>query len=129
MSVGATDPAFSAGRIDELQRENNVLKEQLRRFSTQANVAQGAYREAVAEKETAANLVHHVAVEERVTRAAVEAQSSAMNIASMVQFVNFLLLLVIALGLFAWLPGELGKRVNGPAPTSVTAPAGTTIVR
>lgn len=129
MSMGAVDPAFAAGRLDELQRENNQLKEQLRRLATQSTVAQGALREAVAEKETAANLVHHVAVEERATRAAVEVQSSAMNMAAIVQFVNFLLLLVISLGLFAWLPGEIGKRVNGPSPSAVVAPAGTTIVR
>lgn len=129
MSMGAVDPAFSAGRVEELQRENNLLKDQLRRYATQSTVAQGALREAVAEKETAANLAHHVSVEERATRAAVEVQSSAMSMAAIVQFVNFLLLLVISLGLFMWLPGEISNRVNGPAPTTITAPAGSTIVR
>lgn len=129
MSMGTVDPAFSAGQMEELKRENNLLKEQLRRLATQSTVAQGALREAVAEKETAANLVHHVAVEERATRAAVEVQSSAMNMAAIVQFINMLLLLVIALGLFAWLPGEIGNRVNGPKPNTVVAPSGTTIVR
>jgi len=129
MSMGTTDPAFSAGRLEELQRENNLLKEQLRRFSTQSTVAQGALREAVAEKETAANLAHHVAVEERATRAAVEMQGSAMNMAAVVQFINMLLLLAIALGLFAWQPTELGKRVNGPSPSAVVAPSGVTVVR
>jgi hypothetical protein len=121
MAMGASDPAFSAGRLEELQRENEELREQVRRLATHETVARGAISEAVHEKEATARMAHQVVVEERATRAAVEDQSSSLGWAVMLQILNFCLMLMILFGLFAWLPRELDHRVNASS-TTVVAP-------
>lgn len=127
MAMEASNPGFSAGRLEELQKENQLLREQLRRTAAQATVAHGAFQEAVQEKETTARLAHQVAVEERATRAAVAVQGNNLGLSLILQILNFMMLIVLLVGLFAWLPRELEARsgpstiVNTPAP-GVVAP-------
>ncbi len=129
MAMGAADPAYSAGRDDarlqELQRENETLREQLRRLAAQHTVARGALTEAAAEKDAAERIAHQVVVEERATRAAVEVAGSGISTTVVFQILNFFMLLVLLVGLFAWLPRAVADRI--PGPTTVTTP-GTVIV-
>lgn len=122
MAMGASSPGFMPGRLEELQRENELLREQLRRTATQATVARGAIQEAVYEKEATARLAHQVAVEERATRAAVEIQGSNIGLSVILQIANFLMLIVILVGLFVWLPREIEAR-SAPSTIVNTAPA------
>jgi hypothetical protein len=120
------DPGYEAGRIDELERENQSLREQLRQYAAQATVARGAIMEAATEKEATARMAHQAVVEERATRAAVEVQGSNIGFSVVLQIINFFLLLILTFGLFVWLPREVEARIPRPAPT-VVAPG--TIVR
>jgi hypothetical protein len=125
MAMGAPNPSYPAGRVDELQRENEELREQLRRFSAQHTVVRGAMQEAATEKEATARMAHQVAVEERATRAAVEVQSSNIGFAVILQILNFFLLLIMMFGLFVWLPREVENRI--PRPPVVAQPGTVTI--
>lgn len=123
----AMDPAGSGyvtGRVEELQRENETLREQLRRAGAQQTVARGALHEAVGEKEASARLAHQVAVEERATRAAVEVQSGNVGLSVILQILNFFMLLILLFGLFVWLPREVETRLK-PAVSVVNPSAGT----
>jgi hypothetical protein len=115
------------GRLEELQRENERLREQLRRAAAQATVATGAIQEAVQEKEATARIAHQVAVEERATRAAVEVQGSNLGLSLILQILNFMMLIVLLVGLFAWLPREIQAR-STPSTIVNTVPAPGTVV-
>jgi hypothetical protein len=128
MAMGASRPAIGTDRLAELQRENEELREQLRQYAAQATVARGAIREAVHEKEATAKIAHQVAVEEQATRTAVEVQGSNIGLAVIMNILNFFLLLILAVGLFAWLPREIENRV-APSQTVVTTPGSTVIPR
>ena len=112
MAMGASNPGYIPGRLEELQRENERLREQLRRTTAQATVATGAIQEAVQEKEATARIAHQVAVEERATRAAVEVQGSNLGLSLILQILNFTMLIIMLVGLFAWLPREIQARSN-----------------
>jgi hypothetical protein len=125
MAMEARQPAFNAGRLEEIQRENEELREQLRRYQAAQAVARGAILEATHEKDATARIAHQVAVEERATRTAVEVQAQNLNYSLILQVIHLLLLVVVAIGLFGWLPRELESRV----PQTVVAPsAGAPIV-
>jgi hypothetical protein len=121
----APDPAYEAGRITELERENETLREQLRQYAAQATVARGAISEATSEKEATARMAHQVAVEERATRAAVETQSSSLGLSVILQIITFFLVLIVAFGLFVWLPREVEARSG----KTVITPGGVTTVQ
>jgi hypothetical protein len=125
--MGASNPGFVPGRLEELQRENETLKEQLRRAAVQTTVARGAISDAITEKETTARLAHQVSVEERATRAAVEVQGNNIGFSVILQIMNFLMLIVLLVGLFVWLPREIQTRVT-PSAVVNTVPGGGTIV-
>lgn len=128
MAMGASKPGFAAGRVEELQRENEALREQLRRASIHNTVTQGAFQDALTEKETTARLTHQVAVEERATRAAVEVQGNNLGLSLVLQIMNFMMLIILLVGLFAWLPREIEGRsgpstiVNTPGQPGIVAP-------
>ena len=126
MSSDAASPLYTAGRMEELQRENEELREQLRKLAAQQTVTRGAVMGAAHEKEATARLAHHVVVEEQATRAAVQVQSSGINLSVILQVLNFFMLLVLLVGLFVWLPREIENRVGRPA--VVHSPPGGTIV-
>jgi hypothetical protein len=121
MAMGASSPGFSAGQVEELTRENAALREQIRRATATNTVAHGAFQEAVTEKETTARLAHQVAVEERATRAAVEVQGNNLGLSLVLQIMNFMMLIILLVGLFAWLPREIEAR-SGPSSTVITTP-------
>lgn len=121
MAMGAARPGYPAGRIEELQRENEELREQVRRYAAAQTVARGAIEEAAHEKDATARIAHQVTVEERATRTAVEVQGSSIGFGLVLTIVNFFILLLLAIGLFAWLPREMENRVR-PS-TVITAPA------
>jgi hypothetical protein len=125
--MGASNPGYVPGRLEELQRENERLREQLRRTAAQATVATGAIQEAVYEKEATARIAHQVAVEERATRAAVEVQGSNLGLSLILQILNFTMLVIMLVGLFAWLPREIQNRAT-PSTIVNTAPAPGTVV-
>lgn len=127
MAMGASNPGFVPGRLEELQRENERLREQLRRTAAQATVATGAIQGAVQEKEATARIAHQVAVEERATRAAVEVQGSNLGLSLILQILNFMMLIVMLVGLFAWLPREIEAR-STPSTVVNTAPVPGTVV-
>jgi hypothetical protein len=127
MAMGASNPGYVPGRLEELQRENERLREQLRRTAAQATVATGAIQEAVQEKEATARIAHQVAVEERATRAAVEVQGSNLGLSLILQVLNFMMLIVLLVGLFAWLPREIQAR-STPSTIVNTVPAPGTVV-
>ena len=126
MSMETADPAYVAGRMAELQKENDELREQLRRFAAHSTVTRGALQEAMHEKETTAKLAHQVTAEERATRAAVEVQGNNIGLSVILQVLNFFMLLILVFGLFVWLPNEVERRVDRPNP--VVAPDGTVVV-
>ena len=128
MAMSASNSEYSAGRLDELQRENEELRERLRQLSTTDVVARGAISQATTERETTARLAHQVAVEERATRAAVEVQGSSISFAVVMQVINFFLLVVLMIGVFAWIPREMENRLR-PATTVVSPVPGATVVR
>jgi len=121
--MGAARPGYPAGRIEELQRENEDLREQLRRYAAAQSVARGAIEEAAHEKDATARIAHQVAVEERATRTAVEVQGNSIGFGVIMTIVNFFMLLVLAIGLFGWLPREIENRVR-PATTVIAPTAG-----
>ena len=127
MAMGASNPGFIPGRLEELQRENETLREQLRRSAATATVARGAINEAMTEKEVTARLAHQVAIEERATRAAVEVQGNNLGFSVILQVMNFLMLIVLLVGLFVWLPREIQTRVT-PSAVVNTVPGGGTVV-
>ena len=127
MAMGTPNTAFTAGQVAELQRENEELREQLRRVAAQQTVVAGAISGAAQEREVATRMAHQVAVEERATRAAVEVQGNSIGFAVILQVLSFLLLVLLAIGLFAWLPRELDARFPR-AGTTVVSPAGTTVI-
>ena len=86
MAMDAARPAaYNAGRVEELQRENDALREQLRQYAAQQAVARGAIVEATQEKEATARIAHQVAVEELATRTAVEVQGQNLGFSVMMQ--------------------------------------------
>ena len=124
MDTASTSPG--PDRITALEQENAALRDQLRRFTNQAKVTQGAIIEAASEKEAAARIAHQTVVEERATRAAVEVQGSNIGFTVVMQVLNFFLMVILLFGLFVWLP----KTVEGqsrPAPT-ISVPGGTTVI-
>lgn len=126
MAMGTSNSGFAAGRVEELTRENEALREQIRRASIHNTVTQGAFQEAVTEKETTARLAHQVAVEERATRAAVEVQGNNLGLSLVLQIMNFIMLIIMVVGLFAWLPREIDARTR--TSTVITAPGQSGIV-
>jgi hypothetical protein len=127
MEASRNNPALAAARIDELQRENETLKEQVRALAVQQNVVRGALSEAHHEKEATARIAHQVTVEERATRTAVEVQNNSLSFAVVMQMLNFFVLVVLAAGLFVWLPREMERRVSPP--TTIVTPGSTVIPR
>lgn len=127
MAMGASNSGYVPGRMEELQRENERLREQLRRTAAQVTVATGAIQGAVQEKEATARIAHQVAVEERATRAAVETQGSNLGLSLVLQVLNFMMLIIMVVGLFAWLPREIQARSN-PSTIVTTSPAPGTVV-
>jgi hypothetical protein len=125
MATEAMGPAHAAGRMEELQRENAELRERLRRLATQSTAARSALQEAVGEREASARLAHQITVEERATRAALEVHGSNTGFSVVLQVLNLFVLLVLAIGLFVWLPREVERRI--PAPP-VQAPGGAVII-
>ena len=123
MAMKTVSPNHSAGRLEALQRENDQLREQLRRLALQQNVARDALHDAVQEKETAARLAHTFAAEERATRAAVEVTGNNLGLSLILQILNFFVLLVLAIGLFVWLPNEVERRIDRPAVVTGTGGA------
>jgi hypothetical protein len=126
MAMGASRPAVDSSRLEELQQENDTLREQMRQYAAQATVGKGALSEAVHEKEAAAKIAHQVMVEEQATRTAVEVQGSNIGLAVVVNVLNFFLLLVLLVAVFAWLPREIESHI-GPSQT-VVAPSGGVVV-
>jgi hypothetical protein len=88
-------------------------------------VARGAISEAATEKEATARMAHQVAVEERATRAVVETQASSLGLSVILQIITFFLVLIVAFGLFAWLPREVEARSG----RTVITPGGVTTVQ
>ena len=129
MSMDATAAQVTGARIDELQRENELLREQLRTLTVQQQAVHGAVRNATVKEETAARLAHQVAVEERATRAAVEVQASNLGFATIMTIVNFFVLLIILIGMFVWVPKLVAGQVAAELPrTTITAPPGAPVV-
>jgi flagellar basal body-associated protein FliL len=126
--MGASNSGYVPGRMEELQRENDRLRDQLRRTAAQVTVASGAIQEAVQEKEATARIAHQVAVEERATRAAVETQGSNLGLSLVLQILNFVMLIIMVVGLFAWLPREIQARSNPSAIVTTTPAPGTVII-
>ena len=125
MALEASNSGFMRGRLEELQRENDELRDQLRRYAIQATVTRSAISDASTEKEATARIAHQVAVEERATRAAVEVQGSTLSFGVVMQVLNFFMLLVLLLGMLVWLPRELENRVH---PTVVNTVPGSVVV-
>jgi len=128
MAMDTANPAYVAGRLEELERENTELREQLRRLAVHQQVSRNALSEAVGQKETAAQLAHKVTVEERATRAAVEVAGTNVGFSVILQIVNFFALLITIIIATAWLPAEIERRVARPVPVATQAPNGTTII-
>jgi len=122
----ARQPVQSTGRLEELQRENLALREQLRQLAATQTVARGAIVEATHEKEATARIAHQVAVEERATRTAVEIQGQSLGFSLWMQVITFFLLLVLTIGLFAWLPQQIENRM--PHTVVQPAPGGTVVI-
>lgn len=125
MAMSVSDPGFLAARIDELEGENNRLREQLRAYAAQQTVVRGALSEAAVEKDATARMAHQVVVEERATRAAVENAGSSIGFAVILQVVNFFLLLVVLVGALFWLPAEIQRRVQ---PRTTTVVPGSVVI-
>lgn len=127
MEASRTSPAYGSPRTEELQRENEALKEQVRAYAAQQDAIRRAMQEAIGEREAAERLAHQVAVEERATRTAVQVQGSNIGFAVILQIINFFMLLVLLFGLFIYVPQEVQRRV-GQTSTVVTPAPGTTII-
>lgn len=129
MSLETGEPRTMALRLEELERENTALREQMRRVATQQVVSRGALAEAVQEKEATARIASRVTAEERATRAAVEVQGSSLSFSLVLQVLNFLMLVVLMAGLYFWLPTTLENRlrpanvVTGTSPGTVIVPS------
>lgn len=127
MSLEMSEPRTMALRLEELERENAALREQIRRAATQQVVSRGALAEAVQEKEVAARIASQVAAEERATRAAVEVQGSSIGFSLVLQVLNFLMLVTLIGGLYFWLPTTLENRLR-PATVITGSTSGTVVV-
>lgn len=119
MEASRMNPAGSAARVDELQRENERLREQLRGYAAQQATIRSALLEANGEREATERLAHQVAVEERATRTAVEVQGSSIGLGVILQILNFFMLLILIFGLFVYVPREMDRRM-APSTTVVT---------
>ncbi|MFN3648142.1 MAG: hypothetical protein ACK47B_01075 [Armatimonadota bacterium] len=128
MSIEASGTAYAAGRIQELERENRALQEQLRRLATQQTALRGAMQEVEHEREATTRIAQQVRVEEQATRAAVEVQNSSLNLSVVLQVLNFFMLIVLVCGLFFWLPKAVAASAAAARP-SVTTSGGTALVR
>ncbi len=128
MSAEPVITGYSAGRLDELQRENEALRDQVRRLTVHTQVTRGAIMEAAQEREVAERMAHHVVVEEQATRAAVAVQGNTLGFGVVLGIMNFFLTLLIAFGLFVWLPNEIATRFR-PATTTTVIPGGGTVIR
>lgn len=115
MAMNPAQPVSAAVRMEALERENAELREQLRRATAQQVVTRGAILEASQERADTVRVAHQVAVEERATRAAIAVQGNTIGTAVVLQIVNFFLLLVLAVGLYFWLPREISARVPSQA--------------
>lgn len=129
MSLEMSEPRTMALRLEELERENAALREQIRRAATQQVVSRGALAEAVQEKEVAARIASQVTAEERATRAAVEVQGSSLGFSLVLQVLSFLMLVTLIGGLYFWLPTTLENRlrpstvITGSAPGTIVTPS------
>jgi len=119
MSV-PTDPTVE---LAALRQENQRLQEQLRKFATNEKAARGALSTASAEREATEKLAHQVVVQERVTHEAIASQGGSLGLSVILQIVNSLLLIVMLVGVFAWLPKEL-SRITTPASSTIMMPGG-----
>ena len=126
MEASRPNPAYGSKRTEELERENETLREQLRAYASQQASVRGAMHEAVGEREATERLAHQMTVEERATRSAVEVQGNTMGFAVMVQIINFFMLLVLIIGMFIYVPSEVARRIG--TPSTVVAPAPGTVV-
>lgn len=120
MEASRINPAAAAARADELQRENERLREQLRGMTVQQTAIRNAALEANGEREATERLAHQVVVEERATRTAVEVHGNTIGFAAIMQILNFFLLLIVAFGLFVYVPREMDRRLAPPSNTVVT---------
>lgn len=126
MEASRQSPAYGSARLEELQRENDQLREQIRAYAAQHANIRNALQEAAGEREAAERLAHQVTVEERATRTAVVAQGSNIGFAVVMQIINFFILLILIFGMFVYVPREVERRV-GPASTTVVTPAPGTV--
>jgi len=117
MAMEAAGAPNGAGRMEELERENAELREQLRRYAAAQTVAKGAVMQAEHEREATARIAHQLVVEEQATRAAVEVQTGNTSFAAIMQIINVFLLVILLIGLFFWLPREVYSQSREAAPT------------
>jgi len=102
--------------MEDLERENAELREQLRRYAAAQTVAKGAVIQAAQEKEATARIAHQLVVEEQATRAAVEVQTGNTSFAAIMQIINVFLLVILLVGLFFWLPREVYSQSRQATP-------------
>ena len=89
-------------------------------MTVQQTAVRNAVIEATGEREAAERLAHQVVVEERATRTAVEVHGNTIGFAAIMQILNFFLLLIVAFGLFVYVPREMDRRLAPPSNTVVT---------
>ncbi len=122
MEASRPNPALSAARAEELQRENERMREQLRAYAAQHTNIRNALQEVAGEREATERLAHQVSVEERATRTAVQVQGNSIWFAVILQIINFFILLILIFGMFLYLPREVERRMT---PTSTVVTPGT----
>jgi hypothetical protein len=122
---------YMAGRLDELEKENAMLRRELQALRAERDVARGAAQSAMAERVAAHELTGRLAAEERATQAALAEQSSNFSYVNIMLLLTFLVTLVVALGIFIWVPGRVANDLQsrtviapaaGPAPAAPAYP-------
>lgn len=112
--------------IESLRAENDQLRAQVKQLAARQQTAQGALSTASAEREATERLAHSVVTQERVTHEAISAQGGSLGLSVLLQILNFLMLLLVLLGIFFWLPGAVANRIpNTPqvvVPGAVSTP-------
>ncbi len=128
MEASRPNPAYGTPRTEELQRENETLREQLRAYAAQQAAIRSAMQEAVGEREATERIAHQMTVEERATRSAVEVQGNTIGFAVIMQIINFFMLLVLIFGMFVYVPSEVARRVGTTSTVVTPAQPGTVVV-